>query len=299
MSHAHHHQAYGHGPAATLVRLSVTLALVLVYMLAELVGGLLANSLALLADAGHMLSDAGALGLALFAHWFSRRPATPQHTYGYHRVEILAAFVNAAALIAVALFIFVEAIDRLRNPVTVAAPLMMAIATGGLVVNLISLWTLHGGRHDTLNMRGAWLHVLTDTLGSIQVLIAGALILAFGWRWADPLASAIIGLLIVYASWSLLRQSVAILMESAPGHVDVDAVRQRLMSVPGVSEVHDLHVWTISSGLVALSAHVCADRPPSQVLTELRRDLDEHFGIQHTTIEFDPTDPADVYQQPH
>jgi cobalt-zinc-cadmium efflux system protein len=261
-----------------------------VYMVAEIAGGLLANSLALLADAGHMLSDASALALALFAIWFARRQATPQHTYGYYRVEILAALINGAALIAIALFIFVEAYQRFQDPLEVRGSLMIAVASGGLVINVVGLWTLHAVREDSLNTRGAWLHVLADTLGSIQTIIAGGLILLLGWNWLDPLASLFIGLLVIYSSWSLMRQAVMVLMEGAPGHIDVDLVRDRLLVLPGVLAVHDLHVWTISSGLVALSAHVEAHRPPADVLRELRRDLAEEFGIQHTTIEFDPTE---------
>ena len=291
MAHAHSHPladaCHSRGP----LRLAVTLALVLAYMVAEVVGGLLANSLALLADAGHMLSDAGALALALFAIWFARRPAGPQHTYGYYRVEILAALVNGAALVAIAILIFVEAMQRFRAPQDVDAPLMIAVATGGLVINLAGLWTLHGVRGESLNTRGAWLHVMADALGSVQAIAAGALILAFGWNWLDPLASVLIVVLVLYSSWSLVRQSVMVLMEGAPGHIDVDEVRDRLGRVPGVRAVHDLHVWTISSGLVALSAHVEAHRPPSEVLRELRHDLEAEYGIRHTTIEFDPTEP--------
>jgi cobalt-zinc-cadmium efflux system protein len=275
-------------------RLGITLALVSTYMVAEVVGGLWANSLALLADAGHMLSDAAALGLALFAIWFARRPATARHTYGYYRAEILAALVNAGSLVAIAVFIFVEAYQRFRNPPEVEGGIMMAVAGGGLLVNIAGLWTLHGGRDDSLNLRGAWLHVLSDALGSVQAIVAGALIVAFGWAWVDPAASVLIGLLVVYSSWSLMKESVAVLMEAAPGHLDVDEVRNRLMQCCGVQAVRDLHVWTITSGLVALSAHVSAERPPSDVLHELRHDLQERFGIHHTTLQFDPpTEPVD------
>ena len=299
MAHTHDHpHAHGRDGGRGSTRLAITLALVLLYMVAEVVGGILANSLALLADAGHMLSDAGALALALFAIWFARRPASARHTYGYYRVEILAALVNGATLIAIAVLIVVEAVERFRTPEPVAAPLMMAVATGGLVVNLAGLWTLHGVRGESLNTRGAWLHVLADTLGSVQAIVAGALILAFGWLWLDPLASVLIAALVLYSSWSLMRQSVLVLMEGAPGHIDVDRVRNRLLSVPGVREVHDLHVWTISSGLVALSAHVEAHRPPADVLRELRHDLDAEFGIRHTTIEFDPAEPDERTLQP-
>lgn len=259
-------------------------------MVAELIGGLAANSLALLADAGHMFSDAGALGLALFAIWFARRPATARHTYGYYRAEILAALVNAGSLIAIAAFIFIEALDRFRNPPTVAGGVMMAIATGGLAVNLASLWILHSGRDENLNVRGAWLHVLSDALGSVQAIVAGGLIVAFGWSWVDPVASMLIGVLVVHSSWALMKESVGVLMEGAPANVDVEQVRDRLMQVPGARDVRDLHVWTITSGLVALSAHLSAARPRSDVLHALQHELQERFGIHHTTIQFDPPD---------
>jgi cobalt-zinc-cadmium efflux system protein len=267
--------------------LTITLVLVLIYMVAEVVGGLLSNSLALLADAGHMLSDAAALGLALFANWFSRRPATSRHTFGYYRAEILAAVVNAASLIAIAIFIFVEAYHRFQTPHQVEGGIMIGVATGGLVVNLAGLWMLHGGRDENLNAKGAWLHVLSDTLGSVQAIVAGGLILAFGWNWLDPLASVLIAVLVIFSSWSLMRESMAVLMESAPGHVDVDEVRNCLMRIPGVQEVHDLHVWTIASGLVALSAHIAAERPSGAVMHDLEHELEERFGIRHTTIQFD------------
>ena len=288
---AGHHHGHAHGAAHAGEKsrrgLAITLVLVLVYMVAEVIGGLMSNSLALLADAGHMLSDAAALGLALFANWFSRRPATSRHTFGYYRAEILAAVVNAASLIAIAIFIFIEAYRRLQTPHDVQGGIMVGVATGGLVVNLAGLWMLHGGREENLNAKGAWLHVLTDTLGSVQAVAAGALIVAFGWTWLDPLASVLIGILVIFSSWALMRESVAVLMESAPGHVDVDEVRNCLMRIPGVQEVHDLHVWTIASGLVALSAHIAAERPSAAVMHDLQHELEERFGIRHTTIQFD------------
>lgn len=299
MGVGHDHSAHTRGlgaDAGVWRRLAITLTLVSAYMVAEVVGGVLANSLALLADAGHMLSDAAALGLALFAIWFARRPATAKHTYGYYRAEILAALVNAGSLIAIAVFIFVEAYQRFRNPPEVEGRIMMAVAAGGLAVNLAGLWTLHAGRAESLNVRGAWLHVLSDALGSVQAIVAGALIVAFGWSWVDPAASVLIGLLVIYSSWALMRESVAVLMEGAPGHLDVDLVRNRLMEIPGVREVRDLHIWTITSGLVALSAHVTAERPTSSVLHQLRHELEERFGIHHTTIQFDPPDePPDEH----
>ena len=288
---AGHNHGHTHGTAPGDEKsrrgLAITLGLVLVYMVAEVVGGLLSNSLALLADAGHMLSDAAALGLALFAGWFSRRPATSRHTFGYYRAEILAAVVNAASLIAIAIFIFVEAYSRFQTPHQVEGGIMVVVASGGLVVNLVGLWLLHGGREENLNAKGAWLHVMTDTLGSVQAVVAGGLIVAFGWNWLDPLVSVLIGILVIFSSWALMRESVAVLMESAPGHVNVDEVRNCLMRIAGVQEVHDLHVWTIASGLVALSAHVAAERPSGAVLHDLQHELDQRFGIRHTTIQFD------------
>ena len=269
--------------------LAITLALVLLYMGLEFVGGLWAGSLALMADAGHMLSDASGLALTLFAMQVARRPATPDRTYGYYRAEILAALANGATLLAIALFIFVEAYERLSNPPEVDGPLMLGVAAGGLVVNAAGLWILRSGRHANLNVRGAWLHVLSDTLGSVQAIVAGGLIWALSWNWVDPFASVLIGLLIIYSSWSLIRQSVAVLMEGAPGHIDVDKVRSALLDLDGVSGVHDLHIWTITSGFVALSAHVtCVDPNRQPSILQLAQDLLDHrFGIRHITIQFD------------
>lgn len=283
--HQHHHDTDG-APAR---RLAATLGLVVLYMAVEIVGGLLAGSLALLADAGHMLSDAAALGLTLFAMRFARRPATTQRTYGSYRAEILAALVNGATLVAVAIYIFVEAFDRFRAPPEVEGGLMMAVASGGLAVNAAGLWILRGSHDTSLNMRGAWLHVLTDALGSVQAIVAGVLIWAYGWDWVDPVASVLIGLLVIYSSWSLITQSVSVLMEGAPGHINVDDVRSALLELPHVVNVHDLHVWMITSGFIALSAHVTCpgDHAHDQTLALARAMLAERFGIRHTTIQID------------
>ncbi len=271
--------------------LTVTLALVAAYMVAEIVGGIVTNSLALLADAAHMLGDAAALGLALFAIWFARRPATAKHTYGFYRTEILAALANGATLVAIAISIIVSASGRFRVPPEVRGGLLIVIAGGGLLVNLVGLWVLRA-EHDTgargsLNMHGAWLHVLTDTLGSVQAIIAGVLIWTVGWHWVDPLASVMIALLVVYSAWELLRASTAVLMEGAPGHIDVDEVREAILATPGVGAVDDLHVWTITSGLEAISVHVlaCDDRPPRTLLNEVRAMLRTRFRIDHVTIQ--------------
>jgi cobalt-zinc-cadmium efflux system protein len=292
MSHSHDGHDHHHGSTDTNSRrLWLTLALVLVYMGAEVIGGIISGSLALIADAGHMLSDAAALALTLFAMRYARRPATPRRTFGSYRAEIIAALVNGATLVAVAVYIFVEAAERFQQPPEVQGGLMLAVATGGLVVNGAGLLILHTGRGDSLNMRGAWLHVLTDALGSLQAIVAGGLIWAYGWHWVDPAASVLIGLLVIYSSWSLITQSVAVLMEGAPGHIDVDAVRKALLEVPSVTHVHDLHVWTITSGFVALSAHITSPELVNHkaVLTASRGVLRERFGIQHTTIQVDLT----------
>lgn len=289
---AHDHQ-HNQGEGANTRRLVMTLALVLVYMGIEVIGGVLANSLALIADAGHMLSDAAALGLTLFAMRFARRPATAQRTFGSYRAEILAALVNGATLVAVAIYIFVEAIERFRSPPEVAGPLMLAIACGGLLVNTGGLWLLRGGHDDNLNMHGAWLHVMTDALGSVQAIVAAGLIWAYGWNWVDPLASVLIGLLVIYSSWSLIRRSVAVLMENAPGHINVDHVRLSLLELPHVMNVHDLHVWTITSGFLAMSAHVTCPNEHNHdaLLRTARAMLVERFGIRHSTIQID-RDPS-------
>lgn len=289
--HAHAHRDGWVGRRETSRRrLVVVLVLTLAYMVAEIVGGLIAGSLALVADAGHMLSDAAALGLALFAGWIASRPATARKTYGYYRAEILAALVNGAALVALAVFVVFEAVSRLAEPPGIAGALMLSVASGGLVLNLGCLWLLDSSKRTSLNLRGAWLHVASDALGSLGVIVAGALAWGLGWNWADPAASILIAILVVWSSWTLLRESVAVLMEGAPGHIDVDAVREAMASIDGVSEVHDLHVWTITSGLEALSGHVVvkAGRSRDELLVELRDLLDHRFGVAHSTLQMEP-----------
>jgi cobalt-zinc-cadmium efflux system protein len=264
-------------------------------MVAEIIGGYLSDSLALLADAGHMFSDAAALALSLFAAWIAARPATPQHSYGYYRAEILAALANGATLVAISIFIFIEAFQRFSAPAPVAGRLMLAVATGGLIVNILGLVILHSGKSQSLNVHGAWLHLLTDALGSVAAIVAGGLIWGFGWFWADPLASVLIGILVIFSSWNLIKQAISILMESTPGHLDVDAVRNAMHSAAGVREVHDLHIWTITSGMESLSAHVvlATGHEAYAALEELRRILHDRFGIDHITIQIEPVDQAE------
>ena len=289
--HSHAHGSHHHGGlAANRRRLALTLALSVVYMLAEVAGGIASGSLALLADAGHMLSDAAALLLSLFALWIAQRPPTPKRTWGFYRTEILAALANGATLVGISIYVLIEAASRFRHPRPVEAPLMMGIAIGGLAVNLIGLRILSGGKSESLNIRGAWLHVLTDALGSVQAIAAGAVIWAFGWSWADPLASVLISLLVIYSAWDLLRETLGVLMEGAPGHIDVDEVRDTLCCLPGVVEVHDLHVWTITSGLESLSVHVVVgdEALHRDMLTQVRATLHNRFGIDHLTVQIEP-----------
>ena len=291
MPHAHaEHGTHSHRTQGNKRALMIALVLAAGYMVAEVIGGLITNSLALLADAGHMLADVAALALSLAAMWIAERPPSPRRTYGYYRAEILAALVNGATLVAIAIYIFIEAVGRLREPPTVAGGLMLAIATGGLVVNLIMLGILHGGQSHSLNVRGAWLHVLTDTLGSVGTIAAAMLIWLLGWNWSDPAISILIALLVIYSAWALLKESVNVLMESAPSGIDVDEVRDALMEIASVTAVHDLHVWTITSGLDALSAHVVTtgSRPAGECLSEIREAMHERFGIDHVTIQVEP-----------
>ncbi len=288
--HNHTHEHDGSRRKGSFRRLGWTLVIVIAYLVVEAVGGYLTNSLALLADAGHMLSDAAALALSLFAMWMARRPPTPQRTFGYYRGEILAALVNGGALVAIGIFIFVEAYSRFKSPPRVMGEWMMVIAIGGLVVNTAGLLILHGARDESLNVRGAWLHILGDLAGSVGAITAGVLIWTLGWNWVDPLASVLIGLLILLSSWRLLTETVGVLMEHAPAHIDVDAVRDAIMEFNGVTGVHDLHVWTITSGLESLSAHVsvCDNLPAADLLGRIRQKLHERFGIDHVTLQLEP-----------
>ncbi|HEX6745720.1 MAG TPA: cation diffusion facilitator family transporter [Longimicrobium sp.] len=293
--HGHHHHGHAHGDTAerNARRLAFTLALQAAYLVAEVVGGYLANSLALLADAGHMLSDVGALGLSLFALWIARRPATDRRTYGWYRTEILAALANAATLITISVYIFYEAWQRLRAPEPVQGMLVMWIAVGGLLVNVIGAAALHSGRETSLNIRGAWLHLLTDALGNVGVIAGAILVWAFGWFWADPAVSVLIGVLVVWSSWGLLRDSVSVLLEGTPAHIDVEAVRSALLEVPDVEAVHDLHVWTITSGMEALSCHVVVGgrderRYSGEILADVHHVLHQRFGLHHLTVQIEP-----------
>lgn len=293
MSHAHDHDL-----PARLSRdrraLAAALALVAFFGAVEVVAGLLAGSLALLADAAHMLGDAGALGLALFASWLAGRPATPGRSFGFRRAEILAALANGVALVAFAIWIFVEAARRLSDPPDVLAGWMLAVGAVGLAVNLLAATLLWRAGGPSLNVRGALRHVLADALGSIGVISAAVIVLANGWRYADPLVAALIGLLVLVSAWTLLRDSVRVLLEAAPAEMDAAEIGRAIASADGVVEVHDLHVWTITSGFPALSAHVLVD-PGADCHAARRRIelmLSERFGLGHTTLQVEHATPG-------
>ena len=278
--------------------LARVLVITATFMVIEAAAGWIANSLALLADAGHMLTDAGAVTLALFALWIAQRPATAEKTYGYLRLEILAALVNGAALFVVAGLIVWHAVGRLAAPPEVEPRILFGVATVGLLVNVVALRILHGGHHQSLNIRGVYWHVLGDLLGSIGAMAAGATILLTGWVLADPIISIGIALLILIGAWRLMRESVDVLLEATPGHIALRDVAHRIASIPGVSEVHDLHVWTVTSGVVAMSGHaVVVDPARSQRVIETVQSRMADLGIYHVTMQIEdasgcPSEPA-------
>jgi cobalt-zinc-cadmium efflux system protein len=275
-------------------RLTATLALTCAFLVVEVAGALWSGSLALLADAGHMLADAGGLGLALFAIWIAGRPPTPAKTYGYYRAEILAALVNAVVLLAVASGILLETYRRLVAPPAILGGPMLGVAAVGLVVNLACAGLLHGAAETSLNVRAAYLEVLGDALSSVGVVAAAALVLLTGWTLADPLVSGAIALVIVPRTWRLLRQAVNVLLEGTPAHLNLTEIEEAMTSVPGVRRVHDLHVWTLTSEREAMSAHVVVDdmRDSERLLETLHAVLHARFGIDHTTIQLETAPPA-------
>ena len=282
------------GPATPMPRLWAVLALTGTFMVLEVVGGWLSGSLALLADAGHMLTDVGALGLSLLTAWIAQRPADASKTYGYLRWEILAALVNGAALFGIAGWVVIEAIQRIQHPGPIRTGLFLAIAAAGLAVNLISLALLHDSRQGSLNARGAYLHVMGDALGSIGALGAAAIIWFSGWTLADPIVSIGLSLLILAGAWRLLRESTDILLDAVPRHVAMAEVQRRILAVPGVAAVHDLHVWTVVNGVVAMSGHAVVpdlDAHPG-VLEGIRTELAE-LGIGHVTIQLEVADECE------
>jgi cobalt-zinc-cadmium efflux system protein len=261
----------------------------LAYFFAELIAGFLTHSLALLSDAGHMISDVGALALSLFAFRMARRPATPASTYGYHRVEILAALFNGLALWLIVGVILTAAYGRLLNPPEVHSQGMVIVAAAGLLVNVIAAMILYDSYHHNLNIHGAFLHVISDAVGSVGALAAGCIMLFTGWYLADPIISIFIGLLILYSSWNLIRESLSILMEAVPKGIRLDEVQRTIEEVSGVANVHDLHVWTVTSGVFTLSAHAVVDNGEDfhDVLNGIEEILKHRFNIEHTTIQLE------------
>jgi cobalt-zinc-cadmium efflux system protein len=276
-----------HDHAGDRRALAIALVLVAAFLGLEVVAGVLANSLALLADAGHMLSDTGSLALALFAVWIAQRPATPGRSFGYRRAEILAALANGVALVAVAVWVFVEAGRRLADPEKPLGVWMLAVGAVGLAVNVAAAWILSRRGSKSLNVSAALRHVLADLAGSVGVVVAGAVVLATGWAYADPVAGILIGLLVLASSWTILRDSVGILLEGAPRGLDAEAVGHTMAAHPGVREVHDLHVWTITSGFPALSAHVLVDAGADchALRLQLEQELRDRFALEHTTLQ--------------
>ena len=288
--HDHHHESE-HKAGSSGSRLRAALIIVLVIMVAEVVGGILSNSLALLGDAGHMLVDALALGLSLFALNIARRPATPAKTYGYHRAEILAALANGTTLVLISLYIFYEAYNRFLEPPEVKTPLMILVASIGLIANLAGIFLLRGGSHRSLNIKGALWHIVGDTISSVAVIIAGIIITVTGWRIVDPIIAIFIGLIILWGAARLVRESVDILLESTPKHIQVDKVIETLKKVPGVQDIHDIHIWTITSGIHALSAHLIIDdqrvSQSGEIVETVNKDLGRYFDITHTTLQLE------------
>jgi cobalt-zinc-cadmium efflux system protein len=259
------------------------------FLVVEAIGGWLTGSLALVADAGHMLTDVAAMALSLFALVIATRPATHARTYGFKRVEILAAAVNGVALVAIALYIAWEAAQRLDQPVEVDGGPMLAVAVGGLLCNLVAMWLLAPERESNLNMRGAFLHVLGDLLGSAGAIVAALIILGTGWTRADPLISLLIAGLIVVSAWRLLRESFDVLLEATPAGLDVGAMELALTTIPGVRCIHDVHVWTVTSGLVAMSGHIEIDDQTdyNRVMVAAQAIVRNRFGVAHCTLQLE------------
>ncbi|MER5254325.1 MULTISPECIES: cation diffusion facilitator family transporter [unclassified Streptomyces] len=297
--HDHGHTHGGTATAAYRGRLRIALSITITVMVVEIVGGIMADSLALIADATHMATDALGLGMALLAIQFANRPATENRTFGYARAEILAALANCLLLLGVGGYVLYEAIERFITPAETEGGLAIVFGVIGLVANMISLSLLMRGQKDSLNVRGAFLEVMADALGSLAVIVAAVLILTTGWQAADPIASLVIGLMIVPRTVKLLRETLNVLLESAPKGVDMAEVRSHILDLPGVEDVHDLHAWTITSGMPVLSAHVVVSTETlnaighEKMLHELQGCLGDHFDVEHCTFQLEPVGHAE------
>lgn len=284
-------QGHAHGGQSAAGKnkknVAIVLGLTSLYLAAEVVGGLWTGSLALLADAGHMLTDVAGLALALLAIWFAEKPATPERTYGYYRFEILAALTNAVVLIGISLYILYEAYERFKNPPEVQSAGMLIIAAVGLVINIFGMYILRFGSKESLNMKGAYFEVLSDMLTSIGVIIAGIIMLTTGWYYADPLISAGIGLFILPRTWTLLKESVGVLLEGTPTDVNLENLRESLTKIEGVAGIHDLHVWSLTSGVNAMSVHavLMSDDQHDAVMKRVHDFVTKNFKISHVTVQ--------------
>ncbi|MFF8605858.1 cation diffusion facilitator family transporter [Streptomyces sp. NPDC015346] len=301
--HDHGHSHGGPPPTGTAAaaykgRLRIALTITLSVMVIEIIGGVVADSLALIADAAHMATDAVGLAMALLAIHFANRPPTDRRTFGFARAEILAALANCLLLLGVGGYVLYEAIQRFVEPAETRGGLTIVFALIGLVANMISLSLLVRGQKESLNVRGAYLEVLADALGSVTVLISAGIILATGWQYADPIASILIGLMIVPRTVKLLRETLDVLLEAAPKGVDMAEVRAHILALPGVEDVHDLHAWTITSGMPVLSAHVVVDQAAldsvghEKMLHDLQGCLGSHFDVEHCTFQLEPAGHA-------
>ncbi len=288
-SHGHSHgHTHGHSHTGNKKALLSAFILIAVFMVVEVIGGLLTNSLALLSDAGHMLSDAAALGLSFFAIKLGEKQVSQGKTYGYKRFEIIAAALNGLTLIAISVYIFYEAFQRFFAPPEVQSTGMLIISSIGLLVNIIAAWILMGGDKDeNLNVRSAFLHVLGDMLGSVGAIVAALLIMFFGWTLADPIASVIVAVLIIISGFRVTKESFHILMEGAPSQINSDQVKAALGGIPAVVEIHDLHIWTITSGYPVLSCHITIsdDAVNDEILHQAQKILHDDFHVEHSTIQ--------------
>ncbi|MBY0121254.1 cation diffusion facilitator family transporter [Bacillus sp. S/N-304-OC-R1] len=284
-SHGHNHS---HGNIENKKALFLSFLLISTFMVVEVVGGIMTNSLALLSDAGHMLSDAVALGLSLFAIKLGERKASASKTYGYKRFEIIAAALNGITLILISIYIFFEAYHRFFNPPEVLSGGMLIISTLGLLINIVAAWILmRGNKEENLNIRSAFLHVIGDMLGSVGAIIAALLMMVFGWGIADPIASVLVAILIIVSGWRVTKDSLHILMEGTPAHLQIEQVKSALTNIPHVKEVHDIHIWSITSGMPMLSCHIGIDEDGVHdiILHHAQSILHDDFGIEHSTIQ--------------
>jgi len=300
--HDNHDHGHGHGPCHEhgLLGAHITgneapsvlmraIGVTLIFMLIELVGGYFANSLALISDGAHMLTDVGAMLMSLFAVWVSKRPASSRMSFGYHRAEILGALASGLSVWVIAGFLFYEAIRRIQSPEIVQGPVVFIIATLGLIANFINMRTLHGTKDSNMNVNAAYIHVLSDLIGSVGAIIAGLILTFTHWNPIDPIITIFVAVLMLFNSWGLIREAIRILMESTPTGVDPEKIMSELREVSGVSEVHDLHIWTVASGRLALSVHLISAEG-SSVLSRANYILQEHYGIVHTTIQVEHPD---------